>query len=262
MKRRTPTGPRRVTVVVDTSLRGLGALEAAASLAARRQASLEALFVEDAALFQLAALPFARELDRASGAVRPMSPTHLEGGLRASLNRVRRAVDAAVAQRPVPASVRVARGHYVEVALAAAPSVDALFIWSVRHVAGARRASPLEAVEPRPVCVLYEDGETGNRALDLGLELAELANTPLRVVLLCESSTDAEALRANAEARLSQRGRVMFGRASPSDPAAVSEAVGAVGSRLVLLPQTRAGTASPLAAKLLETLDCPIVLVS
>jgi len=264
MTPRSASDSHRVTVVVDTSLQGLYALEAAASLAARRKASLEALFVEDTALFQLAALPFARELDRSSGAVRPMNPSNLEGGLRAKLDRVRRAVDQAVAQRAIPASVRVARGHYVDVALAAAPSVDVLFLWSIRHVSYVRRGllAPVGMDRQGAICVLFDASDAGGRALELGVDLSDTAHTPLCVVLMSDSGADYAALQSSAETMLTQAGSVSFDEAPSTDAAAVAAVITRTGCQLVLMPQLRARRAPPPATGLLETLDCPVVLVS
>lgn len=255
---------RRVTVVIDTSLRGLAELDAAASLAARRKASLEALFVEDAALFQLAALPFARELDRASGAVRPMSPSNLEGGLRANLQRLRRAVDAAVAQRGGHATVRVTRGHYVEAALDASSSVDVLFLSRVRRIAYATRSSSLQP--PRrlhdALCVVYDASDAGRRALDLAVELAEAAHAQLRVALLSDYGEDYATLRGAAEAHLGQHSSVIFSEACATDVGALRDAIGLSGFRLVLVPAARARAAASSAESLLEALEGPVVLVS
>ena len=53
---------RRIVVGLDAGPRDRAALEAAAQLAARMQAELVGLFVEDIDLLHLAGLPFAREV--------------------------------------------------------------------------------------------------------------------------------------------------------------------------------------------------------
>lgn len=63
----------RVLIALDANLRSLDALRLAAELAARLEAELLALFVEDVNLIRLAGLPFAREVDRSSAVERQLA---------------------------------------------------------------------------------------------------------------------------------------------------------------------------------------------
>ncbi len=62
----------RVLVALNASRRDYQALELAASLAARKRVELLAVFVEDINLFNLAELPFAKEIVRASAVEREL----------------------------------------------------------------------------------------------------------------------------------------------------------------------------------------------
>lgn len=72
----------RIIVLLDSSRAARAALAAAAELAARREARLLGLFVEDTDLLRSASLPFGREIGFTSGRIRPISTTDMERRLR------------------------------------------------------------------------------------------------------------------------------------------------------------------------------------
>jgi nucleotide-binding universal stress UspA family protein len=82
---------RRIVVAVDSSPHAQAALDAAAALAARMHAELEGLFVEDIDLLNLAALPFGREFNMATGQARPFDAGALREQMEAEIARMRRA---------------------------------------------------------------------------------------------------------------------------------------------------------------------------
>ena len=202
--REAPSKPgsiNRVILALDTSLRGLGALDTALVLAERNRAQLEALFVEDADLFSLARLPFARELDLASGQERRLDETLITRSLRSHQQRLRRVLERAASQREVAATVRIVRGHYVSAALEAALGTDVLFLsWGggMRSPYAPRLASGKPArvtTAPGPVRVLFDGSAAAVRALRLGSELADAQHLPLGAVLLAASGEELESLR-------------------------------------------------------------------
>jgi nucleotide-binding universal stress UspA family protein len=73
---------RRILVALDASQPSLAALEAAVELATRLKAELLGLFVEDVNLLRLVGLPFAREINLSSAAVRPINGPTLERELK------------------------------------------------------------------------------------------------------------------------------------------------------------------------------------
>ena len=72
---------RRILVALDASTHSLAALETAAGLAARLEAELVGLFVEDINLLRAAELPFARETSFYSSSLRPLERGELEQGV-------------------------------------------------------------------------------------------------------------------------------------------------------------------------------------
>ncbi len=115
---------RRIVAAVDTLPRSEAALEAAAELAAQRQAELLALFIEDLDLLHAAALPFAREIGVASAVRRSLDVAAMERMLRLQAEGARRRL-AAIAQRvPLTWTFQIARGLLAEELLHAAAEAE------------------------------------------------------------------------------------------------------------------------------------------
>jgi len=160
---------RRILVALDASPHSMAALKAAAELAARLQADLLGLFVEDTALLDLAESPYARELLYPAASQAPLSRTSMESELKALSERARRALAAAAEQWKVRWSFRTVRGKVTAEIMAAASEFDLLAMgkigWSLgpqaRMGSSARRA----AASAIPVLLLPE------RALAQGARL-------------------------------------------------------------------------------------------
>ncbi len=130
----------RVLVGLDASPASLGALAAAAELAARLGAELAGLFVEDEELLRLAALPFAQVVRATSGARERLDPVSAEAALRAFAARARDALERTASVRRVEYTFRVARGSVVREVLAAADGADLLVLGAGGHARQARAA--------------------------------------------------------------------------------------------------------------------------
>jgi len=128
---------RRIVVAIDTGPPGKAALRAAAELAARLQAELLALYVEDVDLLNLAALPFAREIGFPSAAHRELDVEAVERLLRLHAEEARRTVEEFAARTPLKWSFQVTRGEFAEELLAAAAEADLV----VAALAGSERAA-------------------------------------------------------------------------------------------------------------------------
>ena len=108
--------PGRIVVTLETHPLAKNAVDAAASMAARLQAELVALVVEDIQLLHFAALPFAREVGRVSAHSRELDVATMERSLRS--------LAAAAARAPMQWSLRVTRGARVAEIVAAASDAD------------------------------------------------------------------------------------------------------------------------------------------
>ncbi len=220
----TPAGAyRRIVVAVDASPESLSALEAAVELAARLQAEVLGLFVEDINLLRLAQLPIAREVRWFSGVVRRLEQEQLEHQFRAQVRRLRQALERLAGPRGVRWQVEVARGEVLVEVRRAAEGGDLLVLgrcgWTRRRVLGST-ARALVAAASRPVVMVREgsslrspalvlyDGSPGARqALAMAAALVDEANPGLTVAVLAASEAEAERLEQEATGLLEGLGR-------------------------------------------------------
>ncbi|MCI0396514.1 MAG: universal stress protein [Chloroflexi bacterium] len=212
---------QRILVALDASTHSLAALEAAAELAARRQAELIGLFVEDVNLVRLAGLPFAREVGGASATARPMSSDSVEQAMRLQAAQARRALAAAAERVHVSWSFRTVRGQVTASVLSAALEADLLAMgrvgWplsrrtrlgSTARAAMAAAGSVLLLQQGRnlsqPVLVTYDGSPAGKQALLVAAQLAQVSEDDLNVLLLADSSS-VELLKEEATTLLAEQ---------------------------------------------------------
>jgi hypothetical protein len=196
--------PARILVALTASRRDFRALELAASLAARKQAELLALFVEDINLFNLAELPFAKEIDRACAVERALDNLRLARAQKSRIDQIQQALDQLMERLRIQASFRVVRGQFVQAVLSAAEELDILFLChkeapadTVSDWCKSAYAKPrLQA--PPPVWTMFDGSEGSKRALQMAAELATLGPCELCIALPAESGQAAAALRQGA----------------------------------------------------------------
>jgi nucleotide-binding universal stress UspA family protein len=119
---------RRILVALDATAGAPPALEGLARLAARLQAELTGMFVEDVNLLRAAGLPFAREIGFPSASSRALDAPAMTRTLKALARHAERALAAAAARAAARWSFRVARGAVPEQLLVAASAADLLVL--------------------------------------------------------------------------------------------------------------------------------------
>lgn len=117
---------RRIVVRLEAAPGGTAAIETAVDLAARLEAELIGLFVEDVSLLQWAALPFAREIGMASVTSRRRDVASIERSLRSLAEEAHGALARIAERAPLRWSFQVARGPVLSELLAAAEQADLL----------------------------------------------------------------------------------------------------------------------------------------
>lgn len=263
---------RRILVALDASSHSLAALQAAANLAAKMEAELLGLFVEDTNLLQLAGLPFARELGGAIGAARRLDTSTMERSLKAQAERSRLALADVAAASRLRSTFRVVRGMVAEEVLAAAHEADLVSIGKIgrqpapggrlgpvarRIAAGAPRSVLLtkHAVPAKPgVGVVYDDSAAAGKALWVA---AKLAHDGGGLTVLIPASDGATGQHLEDEAARLLRSRGLSARYRWLDSRADRLPTQLLQSEGLLV----AGADSGLAQVLLEELDCPVLLV-
>lgn len=98
---------KRIVYYLDSSHRGITALEQVASFAAQRQAELRAVFIEDQNLMRCAELPFGREISLMTGRARPLRIDSLRRHLRLAHDRYRGCLEQLSRRQPLRWSLEV-----------------------------------------------------------------------------------------------------------------------------------------------------------
>ncbi len=265
MTTRDNTSMKRILVAVDTSPRSLTALEMAVDLAARMQAQLETLFVEDMNLHYLAELPFATELDRTSGEVRTLNAPSLSYALETQTRRLRQLLHTFSAQKKIQTHLRVVRGNYVAEAMRA--EADVLFMFTSKRVSvmtSAKTSKPggLRPVfwNAAPVYVYYAGDTESERPLLLASDLAGLLGTELVILLPSSNKKTIATLKKQSLKLLGDKSSVRF-ESMDTDFAHFAQQISIDGCTLLVMPKQ--DVESQLAGiKVLEAIHCPLVLVA
>ncbi|HUJ86330.1 MAG TPA: hypothetical protein VLX30_05705 [Burkholderiales bacterium] len=181
---------RRIVVGLDAGPRGRAALEPVAELAARMQAELVGLFVEDVDLLHLAGLPFAREVGYPSATTRALDVAGMERSLRAAADDVRRALASIAGRGPLTWSFRIARGTVLRELRAAAEHGDIV-------VTGALRVT-LRA----PLAVLCSIATAPDQVVPAATALARLLGGGVEIMLLDGDTAAAKAWQREARGLL------------------------------------------------------------
>lgn len=199
MTRHQPSVPiRRILLALDASGTSVSVLEAAVLFAARMEAELLGLFVEDVNLLRFAALPFAREVGFPSARTRRLGSAEMERALRAQASLAQTALTAAAMRQGVRFSFRIVRGEVPEQVLEAASEVDLVAIGmthrQVMRVSSATRLIagttsrpvlllPSGASPQPPVLAVYDGSPESTQALLTAGRLAKMGNGVLTVLV-------------------------------------------------------------------------------
>ncbi len=212
---------RRIFIAFDASGASLAALESVTALAARLEAELVGLYIEDVNLLRLATLPFARAISAIFAKFQPLSSAEMERALRAQAALAEQTMVRVLAQRNVSWTFRTVRGRVAAELIAAAHEADLIALGlSGGMPPGVSRLGSTARVLLRgapcpvlltgeggvlrpPVLVIYDDSAAGARALALATTLVRLEGGPLVVVV---SGANTARLEEAAAARLAKQG--------------------------------------------------------
>lgn len=119
---------RRILLAIDPAVRLDALLAEAAELAARLDATIAALYIEDAGLMRLAELPFGAQINMTTAERRPLDVVSLERELREAASHARRLLESAAVRRRISWSFSVVRGEIAGETLSAAIEADLVMI--------------------------------------------------------------------------------------------------------------------------------------
>lgn len=256
----------RIWVALDESPRSTAALTAAAALAAELDAELAGLFVEDVNLQHLIGLPFAREFSVLTGAGRFLSQVDVERTWRREAAAMERLLAGAAEPLRLRWSFKVTRGRVSAEVNTLAQALDPVVLGrrsgvSVRAMTlGTTRVAGRQP-QPRPVLVLYEDASSSARSLDLGAMLARRNGAELVLLVSAASAAAYPAACNAATAALGERGiAARCIRLAASDGASLAQAAQREAAGCLVLPARERFLAQAGFERVLDAIDCPIVL--
>jgi nucleotide-binding universal stress UspA family protein len=269
---------RRILVALDSSRESLDALEAAVRVAARMQAELTGLFVEDVDLINLAALPFAREIALSGSGGRKLDPVTVEKAWKSQAAAARRALENAARQASLRWSFRVARGRVEHEVVAACGEADLVALGkairpltrrarlgsTARAVTAGAPTAVLLAGGPAPashssrVMVSYDGSACSKRALALAVRLARNDGGDLAVFLL-PGGHDRDTLQQEVVARTAEQGLTLSFRAV--EPADLASAFRLEHGGLLVLGADCLPVDADSLAGLVEAANCPVLLI-
>lgn len=220
---------KQILIALDGSPSSISALVNGVELAARLNAELVGLFVEDINLLRATQLPFAQEISFFRSGLRPLEALDLERQLRVQADRVRRIMERISGAKNFPTMFRVARGSVAEEILNAGKDADLLVLGKtgrslpgfgrsgsiVRSVVVRRLGMTLiwhaHGAEIRPVVLTYDGSESAVRALEVAVSLNEVLTSGLVVYLVAENQVEGDALQFEVSRKLDKLGaRAVF----------------------------------------------------
>ncbi len=271
---------RRILVGLDASRHSLAALEAAVDLAARMEAELVGLFVEDINLLRLAELPFAREVGGFSATRRRLDSRQMERQLQVQAERARRALEAYARRVQVHWSFRVTRGGVALELLSAATEADLVILGRAGHfasgtgrlgstargvVAGAT-CPALVITQGRqlrlPVLAVFDGSPLAWKTLSVAAGLVREEDRHLAIFVLAEGRQEGQELKRKVAAWLCERELVARYRllARPS-LARLVESIEREGCGTLVLPASSLYLEDAELLMLLDELELPVLLV-
>lgn len=210
-----PLRLRRVLVALDLSAHGAAALEAAAALAARLDAELQGLYIEDEELLRFAAHPAARVLREGAAAAQALTREALEAELALLAREARRALEEAARRAGSRHAFAVARDRVAAALVRAAGEAGLLVLGRSGHAPRPARtlgstARSVLADAPGAVLLLHAgervEGpvlavDDGSPAAGRALALAQALAAPGEPAVLRTDALDAPRLAAEVQRR-------------------------------------------------------------
>jgi len=271
---------RRILVALDAAAHDPALLDAAAALAARLEAELTGLFVEDLDLLRSAELPFVRQVSFLTACAEELDAPTTERELRVMAERAERRLAAAARQHGVTCSFRVVRGHVAREVSAAALEADLVIVEEsarplTRHlrlpapcrdatlqvsrsVLLYRRGADTEG----PISVVYDGSPEGDQALAMAAKLTGGGERRLEVLLVPSPVARGADLEHRARQRLAGHGGDVHLRAlGPAGLPQIGRVLRDLGAGLVVLHASGASARGAEIEGVLRDLGCPVLLV-
>jgi len=269
---------RRILVALDASSHSLAALQAAADLAARLDAEIQGLYVEDIRLLRLSDHPLARELNFYTPKARAFDRQSAELQLRTQARQARRAMERLANNSQLRWSFRVVQGTVPSEVLNAAEESDLIVMgkvgWSGSRRLGSTTRLVLTAAhrpalilqqgarDSIPAGVVYDGSPAAQHGLAVAAEVMHSSTGFLTALLLAHDvarARDSQAWIAQWMRRRDLRARYRWLIRPTGD--GLKNLLQAEGCGLLVLPVDTPFFPGETMAEFLPTMECPVLLV-
>ena len=276
----SPTRIRRILLALDTTCGDADCLLIAVELAARLEAELVGLFVEDLNLIRLAGFSFVNAVSPLTASPHPIEREAAERQLRSFASRAERHLAGAAEQRRVKWTFRVVRGHVAREVTAESSEHDLVAVaetapralarssvsQTVREAVGQAGRSLLllrPGVKTEgPIVVIYDGTAAADDALDIALQLLVGVDAALEVFLAGEAVERAAQLTQTLRERSAGRGTTLRIHRFPSaDFAVLRRALNGLNAGLLLLAAESPVLAGRSVDEVIRTVPCPVLLL-
>jgi nucleotide-binding universal stress UspA family protein len=269
---------QRILVALDTSPHSLAALQAAADLAARLDAELMGLYVEDIQVLRLSDIPLTREVSLYSASPRALDRQKVELQLRAQARAARRAIERLAEWRRIRWSFSVVQGSVPDEVLNAAEDTDLVILGKVGWSRGRQLGSTARLVIERasrpamilghgeqlklPLGIVYDGSAGVKRALRVAAHLIQESGSFLIVMILAGDVETARSLQADIADWLRERGlNARFRWLIRPDLQSLKAVFQSEGCGMLVLPGDSESFPSDVLAGFLRSTGCPVMLV-
>lgn len=273
---------QRILVAVDASPHSRAALEAAGELAARFDAELLGIFVEDLNLLRLAGLPFSEEMGLFSARRRRLRSGDLKRQLRIQARRAHETFFVVVERTHVSGEFHIVRGSVSHKILEASADADIVLFGKTGLTRPQKErlgstAQKLLSEAPgmmmilqngarlgAPVVLVYDGSPLSKKALHAALALLdeESEEHALTVLIVGEGQADSRHLRAEVESDLpSNEFKVRYRILSASTAENVAYRIKMEERGTVVLPAKRELVENEVLRDLFAKIDVPVLLV-
>jgi hypothetical protein len=175
---------RRMILALDAMNCETALIEAAAAIAAKLQAELDALFVEDTDLYTVADLPITQEISLSSARPREISGRQVEQALRSLSREAASRFESVVRRSRIKGKFHIMRGERGQALSDACDRVDLLFLQPSQTTVLRVR---ITQTRPPRVFAICGDSAASRRTLDVAAQLAMQDGHVLELITLGEA---------------------------------------------------------------------------
>lgn len=269
---------RRIVIALDASASSRAAMIVAARIAAGLRQELAAMFIEDADLFSVSALPFSREVRLGAKTPSVIDPAQLERELRERAETLRKELESVARSLSVRWSFDVVRSRMESAMTSVAGDEDLIAVTRSFESFFGRRGpigmgpkstprsysallivGPEVEARPGPVTVAFDGSDDAKRALDVAARLAE--SEKQRLIIMLFNRGDSEGVESAAKERLEGISRVDFRRVAYGNPEDLIALLCRRERGLLVLHENTAPLAGQNFERVLRSASCPVLLL-